>query len=906
MLPTRLADIWADRGLLLRVAIGQGLLLLIIAVLMSGLLAYQKRSELLEDQQNRARLMLLVLTPLVAEQALIGDYASIKQLLERQAAVYPDIARMRWQRNGQQAVTVRVNPPMQAPPAWFRQAVAIPGLERSTPVSVGGAEYGNLQISFDSTFIAHELWQELTVGVAQIFVSAVLLLAAMMLMLRANLRVLRDIAGAVDRFRQGEYTVRIRPAGAREMRQAVAIFNNMAERIQQLLADVSDSRRKLHEQLHFIEELIEALPLPMFYKDRQGLYLGVNEAWEAFFGVPRQDILGRKVRELYPQEPDIAAIHEAKDAELLASRGVQSYEIDIKDSVGDARRVMYTKTALTNAEGQVTGLLGIITDLTELNMAEQRARQALVDKSAAEKASQSKSMFLANMSHEIRTPLNAVLGLAQVGVRGTRGRKAQDTFSRILEAGQLLLSVVNDILDYSKIEAGKLVVDQTPFAIGEAIDRAVGINAPRAFAKGLEFHLCEAADVPQRVVGDEMHLSQILVNLLGNAVKFTDRGHVAMTVATAQGPSGQAGVLFSIEDTGIGMSEEQMATLFLPFEQADGSTTRRFGGTGLGLSISHRLILAMGGEIGVESQLGQGTLFTVWLPLAASPDQSAQPEARLCFGLLGFGTEETDSLVVALAPKGVDTLQLATGHAGAIPATDLIVVAGEALAQPTVESLVTRLLQEGRRLAVVAMPGAGYQLPDAIQEHAIFIERPLRVRHLLEASRQSVRPVAEPLAKGGRRLAGLRVLAAEDNEVNQIVLEEILSQEGAVLTLAGNGREALEKLQQYGAAAFDILLTDVQMPEMDGYGLARAVSGLFPALPIIGLTAHAMAEERGRCLAAGMREHVAKPIDIEVLVAAILQHTAVRPDAWGGLLPGAGGPAVAMKVSEPSPPAVPT
>jgi len=899
----RLAEFWAGRGLLLRVAVVQGLLLLAIALVMSGLLAYQTRSELLEAQQNKARLMLLVLTPLVAEQALLGDYASIKQLLERQAAVYPDIAFMRWQGSSQREVTVRVNPPMQAPPEWFSRAVAISRLERSVPVSVGGVEYGRLQVAFDPTFIAHELWQALTVGVGQIFVSALLLLAAMMLVLRTNLRVLRQIAGAVDRFRQGEYDVRIQPAGARELRQAVTIFNNMAERIQQLLADVSDSRRKLHEQLHFIEELIEALPLPMFYKDRQGLYLGVNEAWEAFFGVPRADILGRTVRELYPRHPEIAAIHEAKDAELLARTGVQSYEIDLLDSVGEVRRVMYSKTTLTNAEGRVTGLLGIITDLTELKRAEQQARQALVDKAAAEQASQAKSLFLANMSHEIRTPLNAVLGLAQVGVRSSHGRRERETFSRILEAGQLLLSVVNDILDYSKIEAGKLQIEQAPFALGEAIDRAIGINAPRAYAKGLDCRLHEAADLPPWVVGDEMHLSQVLVNLLGNAVKFTDRGHVALSVVPAEGSGGRAGILFTIEDTGIGIPPAQMASLFQPFEQADGSTTRRYGGTGLGLSISQRLVEAMGGEIGVQSQPGQGSVFSVWLPLAPSQDAPAEPPVAPHFALLGFDPNEAEALTAQLAAKGCQVTRL-TPDLASNPAVDLIVIEAEALSQPALAEWANRLQQAGQRLALVALPGAVQPVLEAVPEQALILERPLRLRHLLQASRQRPRPVAETPARGTRRLAGWRVLAAEDNEVNQIVLEEILSQEGAVLTLAGNGREALEKLRHYGAEAFDMLLTDVQMPEMDGYALARAVSAAYPKLPIIGLTAHAMSEERERCLAAGMWEHVAKPIEIETLLAAMLRHAASRPDAWGGLLPAAARPAPAgPPLAQAAPPA---
>lgn len=902
---TRLREFWAERGLLLRVAIGQGLLLAFLAVSMSALLAHDHRKELIEERQNRAHMLMRVLAPLVAEYAVVGDYASIKQLLERQATVYPDVGHLHWSRNGTVAVTVDVPPLDHVTPAWFQRLAAIPSLQMSGPVAMGGVHYGELRIAFDSVHTEHHLWQEIASQAWHIFISAALLLGVMLLVVRSNLQVLREIARAVDRFRQGEYAVRIRPTGGLEMRQAVDTFNNMAERIQQLLADVSDSRRKLHEQLHFIEELIEALPVPMFYKNRQGYYLGVNAAWEEFFGMKRSEIIGKTVNELYPWRTEIAAMHERKDAELFARPGVQTYEISIHNGRGEPRLVMYNKTTLTNADGEVAGLLGLITDLTDLHEAEQKARQALVEKAAAEQASQAKSMFLANMSHEIRTPLNAVLGLAQVGVRGNKGRKARDTFSRILEAGQLLLSVVNDVLDFSKIEAGKLAIETAPFSLGETIDRVVEINAARAFAKGLDFRVHEAADFPEAVIGDEMHLAQILINLLGNAVKFTDRGCISLAVRRAVGAAGRPGLLFEITDTGIGMTEEQMASLFQPFEQADGTTTRRFGGTGLGLSISHRLAMAMGGEIGVSSQPGQGSVFSLWLPLEMEPPAPARPFGWLRFALVDCPAEARALLQEELRGRGIEAVEVSTGQVLAEPSWDLILVGGDALAQPEVEAMVNGALLAGRRIAVVVMPGAIQVLPEALQDRVTLIERPVRTRHLIAASRRPVLSLAAPAARLGRRLAGLRILAAEDNEVNQIVLEEIMEMEGAQLTLAGNGQEALDRLQQLGVGAFDLVLTDVQMPVMDGYGLAREVSRQFPDLPIIGLTAHAMPEERERCLAAGMREHVAKPIDIEVLVAAILRLLPRLAETRVAAAAAARPPVQAELVLDPDPPVAP-
>jgi CheY-like chemotaxis protein len=329
----------------------------------------------------------------------------------------------------------------------------------------------------------------------------------------------------------------------------------------------------------------------------------------------------------------------------------------------------------------------------------------------------------------------------------------QQELSRIThDSASSLLVLLIDILDFSKLEAGKLAVERAPFRLAELVESASTLVVGRTQAKGLALRVDLAPGLPEWVEGDALRIKQVLVNLLGNAIKFTERGSVQLSVAQ----EGER-VAFHVTDTGIGISQEQLSHLFRPFEQADGSTTRRFGGTGLGLAISHNLAQLMGGEIVVQSQPGEGSVFTLRLPLAA------------------------------------------------VAAPDVVLPAD---------------------------------------------------------------------AAPGRRLAGLRVLAAEDNEVNRMVLQGQLELEGAQVVFATNGQEAVDAVAQSGPAAFHAVLMDVQMPVMDGLEATRRIRALTPLLPVIGLTAHALVEERERCLAAGMVEHVAKPVELDALVAALRRHTA--------------------------------
>ncbi len=499
-----------------------------------------------------------------------------------------------------------------------------------------------------------------------------------------------------------------------------------------------------------------------WHLDIAGDVLTWSEETYRMFGEPRgapMD-LSRFMAHIHPDDVERVTL---AWAEALEGR---PYDIEHRILANGAVKWVREQAELRfDAAGKLLVAIGAVQDISEIKQAEQATRQAL---EAARQLARAKSEFLANMSHEIRTPLNAVLGLARIGARDSGGREAERTFRRILDAGGHLLGVINDILDVSKLEAGKISLERRPFQLRTLIDDAGGLIADAARQKGLVFET-SLADLPEWVNGDLQRLRQILVNLLSNAVKFTERGEVRLRVAREGND-----IYFKVADTGIGMNAEQLARLFRPFEQADGSTTRKYGGTGLGLAISRDLAGMMGGDISVESALGAGSAFCLRVPL----------------------------------------------------------------------------------------PEAEPHLP------------------------------SPPAPAGGARLKGLRILAAEDVEVNRLILEDLLVSEGALPALVENGRQALERLEEAGVSAFDAVLMDVQMPEMDGHEATRRINVMAPGLPVIGLTAHALAEERDKCLAAGMVEHVTKPIDADLLVEAILRH--VRRPIWSAGEDRAGGRKAAL------------
>jgi len=619
---------------------------------------------------------------------------------------------------------------------------------------------------------------------------------------------------------------------------------------------------QLRQQASYLYALVDNVPFEVWLKDTGNRYLAVNRANAAARGLSVTEMVGRTDVELLPQ--DLARVIADEDAEVRSARQPRTGEVRV-DRNGQAQWVETYNAPVLDQDGTVLGTVGFARDITDRKAGEAARDAALAE---ARRLAQLRSDFLANMSHEIRTPLNAVLGLAQGGARSDADSEVRRLFHRILDSGALLLGIVDDILDFSKIEAGKSALESVEFDPGDVVDRAIALVATKAYAKGLVMRVQEAQGMPVTLHGDPQRLVQVLVNLLANAIKFTEQGEVVLSVSHQAGRLG-----FTVEDTGIGIAPAHLGRLFQAFEQADGSTTRRFGGTGLGLAISRRLVEMMGGQIHVVSEEGRGTSFRVSIPFAAAVTTPEPPRLPSWVALVGLEPHEAEAMSGDLADRGICvTVVDAVDMAGV--AADLAVLDREVY-----EALAARL--PPCRIVVACVPGSSVAPKPEHGGRVSIVERPLRVRHLLSAA-DDTRVFRGVTSDGAPRLQGMRVLAAEDNEVNRLVLETLLGQEGAHLVQTVNGRLAVDRLEADGPQAFDVVLTDIQMPLMDGYETARRIKAMAPDLPVIGLTAHAMPGERDRCLQAGMVEHVAKPVDLDRLVAVLLRHVPQFADRAAG------------------------
>jgi len=507
---------------------------------------------------------------------------------------------------------------------------------------------------------------------------------------------------------------------------------------------VATRTKELEELTAYNRMLFETTPVGLALCNMQGSLVDVNPAYLKIIGYSEEEAKQLSYWDITPRDYEEQETQQLKSLEETGHYG--PYEKEYMNS--DGKRIPVLLNGLLVEQEGKPYIWSSVEDITERKAAEEAKTEA---KEKAEAAAKTKSEFLANMSHEIRTPLNAVLGLAQIGMRDSVEPKTGETFQRILDSGSHLLEVINDVLDFSKLEAGKLTIEKHTFQLAKTIEDVVGLVKELAHNKTLQLSIQLDDDLPDWVEGDSLRFRQIILNLLSNAIKFTERGEVSLIVTRQENR-----IVFKVKDSGIGMTEQQMDNLFVSFHQADSSTTRKFGGTGLGLVISRNLIKLMGGDIKVDSEVGLGTTFTISLPLA-----------------------------------------------------------------------------------------------EATANRTKTIER----------------------KQEGPQLNGIRILAAEDVELNRLILEDMLKHEGATVVLAENGLQALEKFKQHGENAFDVVLMDVQMPVMDGYEATRQLHKLAPALPIIGLTAHALSEERKRSFREGMVDHITKPIQIADIVDSILKHT---------------------------------
>jgi PAS domain S-box-containing protein len=640
-------------------------------------------------------------------------------------------------------------------------------------------------------------------------------------------------------------------------------------------------KRAEHRVLE-LAAIVESSEDAIFSRSLDGVITSWNAGAQRLFGYAAEEVLGRPASLLLPPDrPDESRILEAiKRGERFAH--IETVRVR-KD--GSQAAVSLSASPVVDAGGQVVGVSSIARDITERKRAAEELQKA---KAEAEAASRAKSEFLANMSHEIRTPMNGVFGMLDLALDTELPPEQRHYVERARASADLLLRVINDILDFSKIEAGRLDLEPAAFSLRESLGELIKGFGPRAHRKGLELALHVRPDTPDGLVGDALRLGQVLTNLVGNALKFTDRGEVLLEAGVESVSEGQVCLHFAVSDTGPGIPPDKQQLIFAAFAQADSSIARRFGGTGLGLAISARLVELMGGRIWVESEMGKGSTFHFTACFRRHREALAQQKAERVdlegLPVLAADDNETNRGILAemLANWGMRPTAVGGGRA-ALAEMKRAAEAGNPFPLVLLDAVMPDLdgfavAQEIKRDPALA--GATIMMlssDDAAGELArcrelgiaAYLRKPIKQSELLNAvlaalGRLAAGPETAPAPPGVPRTGaprGLRILVVEDNEFNQELAASLLKKWGHVTVLAGSGRAALAAWER---EPFDLILMDVQMPDMDGFAATEAIRAKERAtnthVPIVALTAHAMKGDRERCLAAGMDAYACKPI----------------------------------------------
>lgn len=679
-------------------------------------------------------------------------------------------------------------------------------------------------------------------------------------------------------------------AGISLLAVGILFWNRKLTRVNRSLGHEIEERRQVETALRQsqkrFKDLADLLPQMVYEADRKGTVTYANEFGYQMAGHTKKDLGTKNIIDFLSPEDQ----HRAREAFalIIAEKKPVSREYDFHAANGEKIPVItYSTPILQN--GDITGVRGIVIDIRERKAVEEATRAA----------NQAKSNFLARMSHEIRTPMNAVIGMAHLALRTDLSPKQTDYIRKIKSAAEALLGIINDILDFSKVEVGKLSLESIPFDLEEVLVSMGDMIAFKAEQKGLELLFSAAPDVPLRLVGDPLRLGQVLINLAGNAVKFTEQGEIILRVTVWEKTRTDVTLCFSVTDTGIGLSGQQIDSLFQPFTQADESTTRKFGGTGLGLSISRHLVEIMGGGIHIESAPGEGSVFTFTanFGLGAEEPPPIPLPAPHPMGIKVLVVDDNDAarelLCTMLASVSSDVTAVGSGkaalerfaEAAAGGGFDLVVVDSRMPGLDGIE-IVQRLRQRQPSAQTPAILMVTACDPEEARGDAMasgidgFITKPVNPSLLFDAitmifnrqarKRKKKRQTHVPQQWQLTAIAGAEVLVVEDNGINRQVTREFLTQAGLRVDTAENGLQAIAAVAE---KKYDLILMDIQMPELDGLEATRRIRNLpeYDRLPVVAMTAHAIAGDRKRSMDAGMNDHVTKPIDPDELMAALLR-----------------------------------